>query len=355
VKRTPIRLADGRRLIYFDRDESAVRNAVDRRSLAPSDGGSELRFDALREEWVIVASHRQNRTFQPQRDECPLCPTTAGHASEIPACDYDVVVFENRFPALRAVEQVPAEHDNLVRSGNGTCEVVAFTADHDATWTTLDAAKIDLVVDVWIDRTAELSRLEGVEQVFCFENRGSEIGVTLTHPHGQIYAYPYVTPRTARMLRTMAAHLERTGRNLADDVVAFERERGTRIVAASEHWTAFVPFAARWPYEVHIYPNRRVPDLAALPDAARADFGEIYLDVVRRFDRLFDKPAPYISAVHQAPVRVGRDLHALHVEVFTTRRAAGRLKYLAGSEAGMDAFSNDVPPEAAAERLRAAS
>jgi UDPglucose--hexose-1-phosphate uridylyltransferase len=355
VKRTPIRLADGRRLIYFDRDESAVRDTVDRRSLASNDGASELRYDVLREEWVIVASHRQNRTFQPRRDECPLCPTTADRASEIPARDYDVVVFENRFPALRAMEQGQSEEQNLVRSGNGACEVVAFTADHDASWTTLDAAKVDLLVDVWIDRTLELSRREDIEQVFCFENRGSEIGVTLSHPHGQIYAYPYVTPRTARTLRTIETHWERTGRNLVDDVVAVERASRTRIVAATEHWTAFVPFAARWPYEVHLYPNQRVPDLAALPDGARAEFSEIYLDVVRRFDKLFDKPVPYVSALHQAPVRVGRDLLALHVEVFTTRRASGRLKYLAGTETGMDAFSNDVPPEAAAERLRAAS
>jgi UDPglucose--hexose-1-phosphate uridylyltransferase len=355
VKRTPIRLADGRRLIYFDRDEAAVRDTVDSRSLASPNGGSELRYDVLREEWVIVASHRQHRTFQPRRDDCPLCPTTDGHESEIPARDYDVVVFENRFPALRAVEQVSAEDQQYVRTGNGACEVVAFTADHDASWATLDAAKIDLLVDVWIDRTVELSGRKGIEQVFCFENRGSEIGVTLTHPHGQIYAYPYVAPRTARMVRTMETHRRQTGRNLADEVVAAERAGGTRVVAATEHWTAFVPFAARWPYEVHIYPNQRVPDLAALPDAARAEFGEIYIDVVRRFDRLFDKPAPYVSAVHQAPVRVGRDLLALHVEVFTTRRASGRLKYLAGTETGVDAFSNDIPPETAAERLRAAS
>ncbi len=357
MKRTPIRLADGRRLLYFDSDDTAVRDQADRRALRPSGAASQLRFDALRDEWVIVAAHRQDRIFQPTRDECPLCPSTAQRAGEIPAPDYDVVVFENRFPALRPVPSPggPVGPGARIRAGNGSCEVVVFSDDHDASWATLDVGKVDLVVAAWIDRTAELSSRAGVEQVFCFENRGADVGVTLTHPHGQIYAYPYLTPRTARTLRTMQSHRDRTGGNLADDVVAFERGDGSRIVAATQQWTAFVPFAARWPYEVHIYPTRRVPDLAALSAAARAEFGAVYLDVVRRFDRLFDAPAPYVSAVHQAPVRSGREQFALHVEVFTTRRAAGKLKYLAGSETGMDAFANDIAPETAAERLRAAS
>ncbi len=129
----------------------------------------------------------------------------------------------------------------------------------------------------------------------------------------------------------------------------------SRIIAATSEWTAFVPFAARWPYEVHLYPNRRVPDLAALSPDAKEQFATVYLDVLRRFDRLFGVPAPYVSAVHQAPVRTGRDVLALHVEVFTPRRAPGKLKYLAGSETGMDAFANDIAPEAAADRLRAVS
>lgn len=353
MKRTAIRLADGRRLIYFDRDEDAVRDQVDTRRLAPAQDSSELRYDALRDEWVIVAEHRQERTFQPVERECPLCPSSAEQPTEIPAPDYDVVVFENRFPALRADAVTTDAHG--VRAGVGVCEVIAFCSEHNTSLALLDAAKLDVVLSAWIDRTCELSRVEGVEQVFCFENRGADIGVTLTHPHGQIYAYPYVTPRTARTLRTMGAYRDRTGRNLADDVLAAELEDGSRIVAANDEWTAFVPMAARWPYEVHLYPNRRVPDLPSLSDATRGAFGSIYLDLLRRFDRLFDVPAPYVSAVHQAPVRTGRDLLAVHLELFTIRRAANRLKYLAGSESGMDAFANDIRPEIAAERLRAAS
>jgi UDPglucose--hexose-1-phosphate uridylyltransferase len=188
--------------------------------------------------------------------------------------------------------------------------------------------------------------------VICFENRGRDIGATLSHPHGQIHAYPFVVPRTARMLASVAAWRQRTGQNLFDAIVAAERDDGRRVVTAGQHWLAFVPHAARWPYEVHVYPASRVPDLAALPAAAQAEFGELYLDLLRRFDRLFGVPAPYISAWHQAPVRQGRDDFALHLELFTIMRAPGKLKYLAGAESAMGTFSTDVVPEAAAARLR---
>jgi UDPglucose--hexose-1-phosphate uridylyltransferase len=196
--------------------------------------------------------------------------------------------------------------------------------------------------------------------VFCFENRGAEIGVTLGHPHGQIYGYPFTTPRTALMLRSLAEHRERTGgRNLFDDVVERELADGDRVVIEGEHWVAFVPYAAHWPYEVHLHPKRRVPDLRALDDGARAEFPQIYLELLRRFDRIFgpdEPPTPYIAAWHQAPFRgedaVDRMEFGLHLELFTIRRTSGKLKYLAGSESGMSVFINDVPPEAAAERLR---
>ena len=186
----------------------------------------------------------------------------------------------------------------------------------------------------------------------CFENRGEEIGVTLAHPHGQIYGYPFVTPRTRQMLESARAHRERTWRNLFADVLAAEQADGSRVVTRGTHWTAFVPAAARWPMEVHLYPNRQVADLPGLTDEERDEFAEIYLDVLHRLDALYDSPMPYIAAWHQAPVRIDRDLAYLHLEVFSIRRAAGKLKYLAGSESGMGAFINDVMPEQAAALLR---
>ncbi len=160
------------------------------------------------------------------------------------------------------------------------------------------------MLEAWTDRTSELSHLPSVEQVFCFENRGAEIGVTLGHPHGQIYAYPFTTPRTALMLRSVAAHKEMTGgENLFDAVL--ERELADeRVVLEGENWVAFVPYAAHWPYEVHLYPKRRVPDLLGLDEAARTEFPKVYLELLRRFDRIFgegEPPTPYIAAWHQAP------------------------------------------------------
>ncbi|MBI0376191.1 MULTISPECIES: galactose-1-phosphate uridylyltransferase [Streptomyces] len=342
MKKTATRLADGRELIYYDARDDAVRDAVDQRPLDPIATHSEIRHDRLLGDRVAIASHRQARTYHPPADECPLCPSREGRHSEIPASDYDVVVFENRFPSLAG--------------DSGRCEVVCFTSDHDASFADLDAEQAALVLDAWTDRTAELAQHPAVEQVFCFENRGKEIGVTLGHPHGQIYGYPFVTPRTRLMLRSLGEHRVATGRNLFDDVVADELADGRRVVLDGEHWVAFVPYAAHWPYEVHLYPKRRVPDLPALDEAARTEFPQMYLELLKRFDRIFgegEPPTPYISAWHQAPYRMtDRGEFALHLELFTIRRTSGKLKFLAGSESGMNVFINDVPPEAAAERLR---
>ncbi|MEV8597699.1 galactose-1-phosphate uridylyltransferase [Streptomyces sp. NPDC052012] len=348
MKKTSTRLADGRELIYYDLSDDTVRDATDRRPLDATVTTSEIRRDPLLGDSVAVASHRQGRTYHPPADECPLCPSEGERLSEIPDSSYDVVVFENRFPSLAG--------------DSGRCEVVCFTSDHDASFADLSEQQARLVLEAWTDRTSELSHLPAVEQVFCFENRGAEIGVTLQHPHGQIYAYPFTTPRTALMLRQVAAHKEATGgENLFDAVL--ERELGQeRVVLEGEHWAAFVPYAAHWPYEVHLYPRRRVPDLLALDEAARTEFPQVYLELLRRFDRIFgtgEPPTPYIAAWHQAPFGtleefdgVTRDDFALHLELFTIRRTSGKLKFLAGSESGMNVFINDVPPERAAERLR---
>ncbi|MEV5511222.1 galactose-1-phosphate uridylyltransferase [Streptomyces orinoci] len=343
MRKTATRLADGRELIYYDRADAPARDAVDRRPLPPVTTVGELRRDRLLGDTVAIAAHRQERTYHPPSDACPLCPSREGRPTEIPAGDYQVAVFENRFPALAGEA--------------GRCEVVCFTADHQGSFAALDDQRARLVLDAWTDRTRELSRMPGVEQVFCFENRGAEIGVTLAHPHGQIYAYPFVTPRTERMLHSLEEHRQRTGgANLFDELVAAEEADGSRVVLAGEHWLAFVPYAARWPYEVHLYPRRRVPDLPALDEAARAELPGVHRELARRFDRIFGPdmpPTPYISAWHQAPVHHPRRREfALHLEFFTIRRTPGKLKFLAGSESGMNVFVNDVPPEAAARRLR---
>jgi UDPglucose--hexose-1-phosphate uridylyltransferase len=317
---------------------------------------------------VIIAAQRQDRTFLPPPGECPLDPSAPGRLTEIPAPDYDVVVFENRFPSLHGLPPDEPRPERLPPDGppetggvparppTGRCEVVCFTADHDASFASLPPRRVRTVLEAWADRTAVLSATPGIEQVYCFENRGREIGVTLSHPHGQIYGYPFVTPRTARMLSQARAYADAGRGNLFDLLVAGEEAAGLRIVSRNDHWTAFVPAAARWPYEVRLFPARRVPSLLELGEAARAAFCDIYPDLLRRLDALFGTPLPYIAAWHQAPARDGFAAaeFGLHLQVFSIRRAPDKLKYLAGSESGMGVWINDITPEEAAHRLREA-
>ncbi|MEN1976556.1 MULTISPECIES: galactose-1-phosphate uridylyltransferase [unclassified Cellulomonas] len=380
-------MADGRELLYFDDSEPYVSGAATRRlddprplpdRFAPVVGpdgvarpvtGPELRRDPLTGDWIPMAAHRMNRTFLPPADANPLAPARPGAAyqdGEVPDTDYDVVVFENRFPSLMAVPGVPdvvtrADGEELwpTRPAAGRCEVICFSSDPTASLRTVSPRRMRTVVEAWADRTRALGALPGIEQVFAFENRGKEIGVTLHHPHGQIYAFPYLTPRTRAMLEQARVHAERTGGLLGRDVLDAELRHGTRVVLESEHWVAYVPFAARWPVEVHLAPRRDVPDLPALTDAERDDLAVTYLELLRRLDLFFVDPddgspiaLPYISGWHQAPVREGRDLSRLHLQVFSVLRAPGKLKYLAGVESAMAAWISDTTPERIAARLQ---
>jgi len=352
-------------LIYFDDTPGLDRRAPDKRDLPPQQPASEVRYDPVFDEWVIVAAHRQDRTHLPATDDCPLCPSAYGRCTEIPAEDYHVVAFENRFPSLgttavdapgAGLPDDPAAAGALFprRPAQGRCEVVCFTSDHDSSFAALPAQRLRTVARAWVDRTVELSRLPGVDYVFLFENRGVEIGATLHHPHGQIYAYPFVPPRIVRALHS-ARRWHAAGRGCLFCVLAEQEVRAEeRIVAQTPRFVAFVPAAAHWPHEVHIYPHRHVPDLPALDAGELDELMGLYVDVLRRFDRLFDMALPYVAAWHQAPVRVDRELSHLWLQLFSPRRAPEKLKHLAASESGAGAFINDVEPEDAARRLREA-
>ena len=360
-------LSDGRELLYFDDTPQPTRILTDSRDLPVVEPASVARFDPLTGEWVGIAGHRQTRTYHPPANQCPLCPTRATFKTEIPSPDYDVVVFENRFPSFGGLlpdgpdgadgtaAENPAGQESIRAEipGVGRCEVVCFTSDHNAEFADLDPARVGTVIQAWAHRTAALNAIPGVQQVFCFVNQGIEIGVTLAHPHGQIYGYPFVTPKTRTMLNQVADFRARTGRNLFEAVLEREIADAQRIVAANEHWVAFVPFAARWPIEVSIFPRSQLADLPAASAAQRAALATIYLEVLRRMGGVFDDTLPAITAIHQAPAHTGRDDFRMHFSVFSIRRAVGKIKYLAGSESGMGAFVNDITPEDAAARLRA--
>jgi UDPglucose--hexose-1-phosphate uridylyltransferase len=369
IWKTTARLADGREIIYFDESPALGRASVPDGREPPSPpapaaapaaagAGGELRWDPLTAEWIAYAEHRQDRTFLPAADSCPLCPSRPGRLTEIPAGDYDVVVFENRFPVLSGTgpSAVAGGLGERARA-SGRCEVICFTAEHDGSFAALRPARASTVLAAWADRTAELSGRPGIEHVFCFENRGPEVGATLQHPHGQIYALPFVPPRARQLIASTQTYQAGHGANLFDDMVAAEIADGSRIVVRNEHWVAFVPAAAHWPFEVLLFPTRRVPDLASLAEPAVAAFGEIYPAVLRRLDTLFDAPMPYLAAWQQAPAgRSGEDRaeSALHLQLMPQRRAPGKLKYMASTETGAGIWSNDVLPETAARMLREA-
>jgi len=362
VVRRDALLADGRELFYYDDAGTALGpdRTLDARALDPRPETATMRLDVLTGEWVSIAAARQNRVFLPPADQDPLAPQSPGNPSEVPAL-YDVAVFENRSPSfgpalLDTAADPPRGRDDLTelgigrtRTSVGRCEVVCFSPDTTGSFGTQTVSRARTVIEAWADRTAALSALPGVEQVFPFENRGEQIGVTLHHPHGQLYAYPYVTPRTTRLL----ASIDATSPELFQRILDAERD-GPRVVLSGEHWTAFVPFAARWPIEVHLLPHRQVPDFAATSGEERDELAVLYRRLLLGIDALYDSPTPYIAAWHQAPVHRGRDTVRLHLELTSPRRAADRLKFLAGSESAMGAWIGDVRPEDAADRIREA-
>jgi UDPglucose--hexose-1-phosphate uridylyltransferase len=318
---------------------------------------SELRWNPQLGEWVITATHRQERTFLPPRDFCPLCPTRPGGVpTEIPRPHFEIAVFENRFPSLHREPPAPAVTGTSltpVRPASGVCEVVVYTPEHDATLGTAGLERIRRLVGVWAHRTVELGARPEVDYVFVFENRGEAIGVTLDHPHGQIYAYSWLPPIPAREVARAREHRSGSRACLWCDALAEELADGRRIVAATPTWVAVVPFYARWPYEVHLLPRRHGGWLHELTADEVDGLARVLKTVLLKYDALFGFPLPYVMAVHQRPTDGGdHDAYHLHFELYPPHRTESKLKYLAGSEAGAGAFINDTLPEETAARLR---
>ena len=356
IYRSDLKLADGRNISYYDCSE-INRSATDKRNEEAQPGIGHLRLDPLVNEWVAIASHRQHRVFLPPKELCPLCASTGDKLTEIPDKDYEVAVFGNRAPALTTpkgnfkLAQISALTTPDVDAA-GACEVVCYTSDHSSSFAKLTEKQIRAVLEAWKDRDSVLSKLPFIEQVYIFENRGEEVGVTLSHPHGQIYAYSFIPPRVEKMLAAADKYKTSTGKVLFDEVVAREIRDEERIIARNDRWIAFVPYAARYPFEIHVAPLNPVADLTGLTDQDRDAFAPIALEVMKRLDGVFGIDMAYIAAWHQAPVRVGRDVLRLHWQITSVRRAPGKLKYLAGSESAMGAFIMDMRPEQSAAQLR---
>jgi UDPglucose--hexose-1-phosphate uridylyltransferase len=354
LHKTRITKPDGRYLWYYTWDGPPPVAAVAGPALECE--GLELRWHPLLEEWVVVAPERQDRTHLPPPKYCPLCPTRdSSLPTEVPSSDYEIVVFENRFPSFgreAPPAQAPATPYHSAEAA-GACEVVLYSPQHEATLGAMPEEHIVRLVEVWTDRYRELGARPEVAYVFIFENRGKEIGVTLTHPHGQIYAFPFVPPRAQREIDAAGRYRRKRRRCLHCDLVRAEIAGRKRLVAETEGFIAFVPYFARYPYEVHVVSRRHRPSLAALSPAERRDLAAVLKVVLLKYDNLWGFPLPFVMVMHQRPTDGRRHPGChFHIEFTPPYRSRDKLKYLAGCETGAGTFINDARAEETAKRLR---
>lgn len=320
---------------------------------------SELRWHPILQEWVITATHRQDRTFLPPDDYCPLCPTQPGaFPTEIPSPDYEIVTFENKFPSLRHPAPEPAVEETglyKVRPADGICEVVCYTSQHNGTLTDASLEQLRNLVEVWTDRFRELGSRDFVNYVLIFENKGKDIGVTLYHPHGQIYALPFIPPKAQKELDSALSHMERTGNCLFCDIIAEEYKDGRRIVVENDSFAAMIPFFARYPYEVYIFSKKHHQSMLTFDENERCDLANILKAVLLKYDNLWGISLPYMMIMHQAPTD-GQDYdhYHFHIEFHPPNRTKNKLKYIAGCETGAGSYINDTLAEEKAAELRAA-
>jgi UDPglucose--hexose-1-phosphate uridylyltransferase len=346
---------DGRRITLYSRTPLAADGAAPSPFANPLHPRPHLRWHPLRGEWITYAAYRQNRTFLPPPEYDPLAPTVdAAFPTEVPGDPWEIAVFDNRFPAL-ATHADPAPGSVVPTApANGHCEVVVFTPEREGSLAALPRDRIELLIEVWADRTARLGARAGIRYVLPFENRGAEVGVTLHHPHGQIYAYPFVPPVPANMQRVAEAHFREHGAGPLAAHIAREVEDGRRILYRGEHAVAFVPACARYPYETWVATIAPVETFGGLSPAQRADLARALQTVLRKYDALWQRPLPYLMSWYQAPLdgRPHPESH-LHAEIWPPYRTRDRLKYLAGTEIAAGLFAMDALPEDKAAELQA--
>jgi UDPglucose--hexose-1-phosphate uridylyltransferase len=345
---------DGRHLTLYSTQPIASDLIAPSPFADPQGANPHLRWHPLRGEWVTYAAYRQNRTYQPPPQYNPLAVTTdPANPTELPAGAYEIAVFDNRFPALALDSHDPPALTVPTAAANGHCEVVVFTQEPHAALATLPLARIELLLEVWGDRTKRVGAHPDIEYVLPFENRGAEVGVTLHHPHGQIYSYPFVPPVPARMLGQELDYFRKHGSSLLCDMARDEAASGQRVLYDGEYAVAFVPACARYPYEVWLMPNDPAKDFAALTLPQREDLARALKTVLLKYEGLWDRPFPYLMSWYQAPTDgLQHPETQLHAQFFPPYRTRDRLKYLAGTELGAGMFAMDVLPETTAYDLQ---
>ncbi|MBE7022353.1 MAG: galactose-1-phosphate uridylyltransferase [Ruminococcaceae bacterium] len=314
---------------------------------------AELRYNPLTKDWVMIASHRQNRPQMP-KDWCPFCPGSG----KVPD-DYEVHKHDNDFPAL---SQNPPEPDDVAtdlyktKEAYGKCEVILYSPDHTATLSDLTVPHIRKIVDLWTDRFHDIRQDEKIKYVFIFENRGEVVGVTMPHPHGQIYGYSFIPKKLELELASCREHYEETSRCLICDMLAEEKSFEKRVIIENDDFLTFLPFYSEYPYGVYIAPKRHLGSLEDMSEQEKDNLASILKETVGTLDNLFDYTFPYMMCLHQEPVNGEdtSDYYHFHIEFFPPMRSKDKVKYNASSETGAWAHCNPTAPEEKAEELREA-
>ena len=331
----------------------------------------EQRYHPLRREWVVIAAHRQNRPWNSESLEhhrpelprylpdCYLCPGNS-RVSGARNADYEsVFVFDNDHPCVGESAPAPEPPKSSLyqaRRANGLARVVCYSPRHDVSLAELSVDAIAELMRVWQQQYRELGAISGVESVLVFENRGEVVGVSNPHPHCQIYATNFAFKTMEIELEAEQQHFAKTGRGLFEGIISAEQEDGRRILAENAGAIAFVPYFARYAYEVYVAPKARHPNLAALSDGEVLDLSRALSEVLIRFDNLWQMPFPYVLALHQAPTDGGEHrAHHFHLQIHPPLRKPNLLKFLAGPEVGGGSFISDTSPEAKAGELQATS
>ncbi len=314
---------------------------------------AELRWHPLTKDWVMINSARQGRPQMP-KDWCPFCPGSG----KVPD-DYEVYKYDNDFPALSQNPPVPDDVANdffKVSENYGKCEVILYSPGHTTTLPELTDEHVGKLVDLWCERFEALSADEKIKYVFIFENRGELVGVTMPHPHGQIYGYPFIPKKIELEVNSAKEYYDEHKSCIFCDMLKAEKDFGKRIIFENEHFTVFLPFFTEYPYGVYIMSKNHKQNIAQFTAEERVSLAKILRETVGTLDSLFDYKFPYMMCMHNAPVNsddYSKDFH-FHIEFFPPMRSADRQKFNASSETGVWAHCNPRCPEETAQELREA-
>jgi UDPglucose--hexose-1-phosphate uridylyltransferase len=314
---------------------------------------AELRWHPLIKDWIIIASHRQNRSQMP-KDWCPFCPGSG----RVPD-DFDVYKYDNDFPALMQNPPVPDPVDTdffKVKEAYGKCEVILYSPSHYAKLPELSDAHMRKLVDLWTERFEEIQKDEKIKYVFIFENRGEAVGVTMPHPHGQIYGYSVIPKKIQLELDSCKEYYEKENRCLLCDMHKNEVEFQKRVIFDNDSFTVILPFFTEYPYGVYIFSKKHLQNLSQMNDKEKDDLARCIKRTVGMLDSLFDYPFPYMMCLHQDPVNSEdtKDYYHFHIEFFPPMRSKEKIKFNASSETGAWAHCNPTAPEEKAAELREA-